>query len=298
MRKYYYLSILLFVMGCKTFPIGSSELAGKKFDPFKIPNYQRKDIKEYSLPGNGLLVIPVSMARIGSESKLGARAIIEFLQDFKSKLQTYTTDVMILYTSELYLMISDDPSRDQDLFDEQISEHKRTLEKLVSANMRDESRRFIPNAFSFNTWSQIKSTSPNYRNIITQLRSWLKSDNQFKELLEYDLESSGRDVNQKNMDFILEEIAVTYLIQSYDVTLNLGITERNRNTHTFRLICYPGELYLSFTYAMKKLPNKITGKTEEIRFSRSYYNWEDKLLVNFDNEKPMQIMMQNLQHTK
>lgn len=219
------------------------------------------------LKPNGTLILPLSMSKLhGEQSPV---EIYKFLNFFSSKISEISIDVVFLYTNGLYFNTDENALNVRQKTNLQMVGHARELQNMIIKK-----RKFVPQAFHYLPWDYVILNAIKYKDILDKLKALRNSSEQFTKYIIADLGS--REKTEANINFLLEEITVTYLIRQNLVKFPYTLSDSNG----WRLLCYPGRYIYSdvYVYQNKLFPNKINAN-----FSNSFYNIKEKILYNFDN---------------
>ena len=175
---------------------------------------------------------------------------------------------MFLYTNDLYLNknISALEVRKKTL--QQMLNHSGNLKNLIIRK-----KKFIPQAFHFLPWDYVILNSIYFKPFMIKLNQFLKKDSCFLEEIKKDI--GERKVSEANINFILEEVAVTHIVRQKLVEFPKTLVKED----TWRLIVYPGEYLKSDFYQFKKkvlLQNK-----ERLYYKNAHYDLNEKKLYDF-----------------
>ena len=203
------------------------------------------------------------------------QALYDFLVYFESKIKYISIDCILLYTNDLYLN-SDEQA---------VSVRKRSLNQMLGhkgefKNILFKERRYVPQAFHFLPWDYGILNAEGFVETKNSLLQIARSSDDFQKCLLSDLRNQGREESDINVGFLIEEIAVTYMLTQGEIPLPHILATENG----WRLVCYPGNPINSLVYTYKNnlLQGKPDSSKERNLFSRSFYNMEKKILIDFD----------------
>jgi hypothetical protein len=226
-----------------------------------------------SVPKDGYLIFALSMSRLANAQS--GKAIYDFVKFFESKIRYISIDAIVLYTNDLYLN-SDDKAvdvRKKSLG--QMLNHKGELLKPI---LRD--KKYVPQAFHFLPWDYVILNADNFQESQRLLAEAFKNNNDFHDIVLADLKNQGRETSDTNISFILEEIVVTYLMLEKQISLPNTLT----NPDSWRMICYPGIPIESLKFACREklLPQNKDRAEDKLKFRHSFYNMEEKVIIDLD----------------
>lgn len=224
-----------------------------------------------SVPGNGLLIFPLSMSRF--QHSLSAGKLYEFLEFFEPKLTSKTCDVIFLYTNDLY----------QNSEESAFSVRKRVLNQMIDhhaafTSLIAKDKRFFPGAFHFLPWDYVCINTLNLNNERARLFKHMKEDPLFLSALREDLKIAEREENEINLHFLIEELVISHLIMEKEV----AFPHRLSTVDGWSLLCYPGNPPVSLAYIWQKnlLGNRNDLPKKHHLFARSFYNMEKRILID------------------
>lgn len=230
---------------------------------FDIPNVKN----------SGQLILPLSMAKLHTEQN--PQEIYDFLAHFEERIQDAHVDVYLLYTNGLHFNTKEDSLDLRRKSSSKISRHAQTLKSIV-----DKKGKFIPKAFHYLAWDSLILNCPLYSDFLSLLNKEYSKKSTFYDAVTIDIESLGRNVNEENICFILEELVVTHIIRQKLISLPTCLS---CNSDSWRLISYPGNALISDVSISQ---GNILPRNNEKRFTNKYHNafydWKNKILLDYD----------------
>ena len=218
------------------------------------------------LPSDGYLVFPISMSRISNAQS--PEECYKALEFFESKISQLGLDVIFLYTNGLYYN-NDDPALEvRKKTNGQMIAHSNAVRRLVLKK-----KKYLPQAMHFLPWDYIILNSPEFQDYYEKLKRLNKEDINFHKLLLETLKD--RKESEANINFIIEEIAITHLIRQKSVEFPKTLVKKDN----FRLIIYPGPPLKADIYQWQK---KILPQKNGYDFYASQYDYSNKVIYNFD----------------
>jgi hypothetical protein len=220
------------------------------------------------ISGDGYLILPLSMSRL--ETGQSPKFCYEVLESFESKLETFSNDVILLYTNGLYFNSEEVSFENRKRTTQQALNHIQALRNLV-----EKKRKFMPGAIHYLPCDYIIFNSPNYQEYFARLKKLEAEDPKFREMLIAD--SKDQRYTEANSNFIIEELVFTHVIR-------LGLVDLPRTlvkTDAWRLIAYPGRTLRSDVYQWKQgiLPKK---KDATNPYAGAQYDLAERKLYVFD----------------
>jgi len=223
----------------------------------------------------GLVIFPISMSRI-SNSQSGD-IYYNYVDKFTKKVARAVVGVNFIYTDNLYSKYHQDTNASIHKYLDLMITHKNLFFKILIQKSK-----YVEKAFSFLTWTQLCIEVKNYLQMLSKVRKFYDEDESFKKHVKADIEYSKRKVNNDNINFVLEETLMSYLILKDEVYLQ---NEFVNGREKWRLMCYPGKPNKSFVYFFQKDILKI--ESNNIYKNHMYDLNEHKLYdftkINLDN---------------
>lgn len=221
------------------------------------------------IEGDGYLVLPLSMSRLATSQN--PAWCYEMLGFFRSKLETYSSDVILLYTNGLYFNSMEVSYENRKKTNQQVINHNAELRKLI-----ERKKEFIPGAIHYLPVDYVILNAPTFHEFFGILKKLETEDEVFRSLLVKD--SNGREYNEANANFLLEEIAIAHILREKLVPLPRTLVKNDQ----WRLIAYPGIFLYSDAYQWQK---RILPQTESSNpYSGAQYDCDQQKLFMFAEE--------------
>jgi hypothetical protein len=233
-------------------------MKNKLFDINKLP------MKE------GILVFGISMSKISNIQN--AKKCFEYMNHFIPKVIKPMVGLNFLYSDNLYYYSNDPAVKLKKKYEVLVSSHKYEFLKILKKFPA-----YIPKSFSFTTWSQQMLESNNFAFYLGKLQKKYKDDKKFKKLVQKDIRLSGRRVNSNNVNYILEEVLMFYLISKGKVRLH---NDYIQDKEKWILLAYPGKPLFSEIYFFQK--NWFKLENPKNKYENCYYDLEEQKLYNYD----------------
>ncbi|MEI9966863.1 MAG: hypothetical protein WDN67_04540 [Candidatus Moraniibacteriota bacterium] len=217
---------------------------------------------------DGYLILPLSMSRLATGQN--AEFCYSVLEEFVKKIETFSNDVVLLYTNGLYF------NSEEVSFENRKKTTKQALAHILEfRNIIEKKKRFIPGAIHYLPIDYVLFNSPHFKTFFDKLKALESEDPEFKRLLIED--SRDKRDTEANINFLLEEIAVAHILRQKLVELPRTLVKSD----SWRLIAYPGKPLFSDIYQWKK---KVLPQKEGVGnpFAGAQYNLEEKHLILFD----------------
>jgi hypothetical protein len=223
-----------------------------------------------TIKGDGYLILPLSMSRLGTGQT--PEFYYEVLEDFLKKLETFSNDVVLLYTNGLYFNSEEVSFENRKKTTQQALQHIYRFRSIV-----EKGRKFIPGAIHYLPIDYVIFNSPYFSEFLALLKKREQEDEVFRNLLVQD--SKDKQYSEANINFLLEEIAVAHILRQKLVELPRTLVKSD----TWRLIAYPGASLASDIYQWNN--NVLPKKDTDNPFAGAQYNLTSKQVIVFDNEE-------------
>jgi hypothetical protein len=217
---------------------------------------------------NGVLIFPISMAKISGE--LSATNLFAILENqIHSKWNNYPLSIIFLYTGDVYSKygLGSNSSYNYD-----IKKHKEDCMRIINY-----STYLTKDAFSFVDWDELFNSDKIISEKFEELKSIYLSDEIFQKLMYSDLKRLGKTVDTNNINFLLEEMILPYLF----VKGGFDFTDKfTNNTNRYKLICYSGNCPKILVY-IHQMNFFNLDKTTNV-YQNCFYNFKSNFLFNFE----------------
>ena len=220
----------------------------------------------------GIFFLGISMTRINKGQS--PKECFNYLKQLASKVQfTKGIGAEFLYGDYLYFLSDDPASVLRNRFKEQMVAHKNSFLGLLKKD-----KVWTMKAFSFKTFGQIiLDNSEIFSEAQKCVTDLYKNDKDFQKYVELDCVAAGRPVTEMSTSFVLEEIAMFYLLQKGDFRLNNRfVTDAEKH---WTLQAYPGKPLKSEVYLFQKNPLKLMNPKNI--YENHFYDLEDKKLYDY-----------------
>lgn len=211
-----------------------------------------RDIHKF--PKNwGHVVFPISMTRIGNA--LSPKACFEYLVHLQGKITTNKTGVHFVYSEGLYMNFEQDAYETKNNFAQMAAGHMNGIRKLLAKNIQQFQ---IETAFSFDSWFQMYLSHKDFFNVHRDVRRFYESDEGFQQQVARDAQEQGKELNERQLNFFLEEHTYAYLLLNEQMTIrNDYVLGREK----WILLAYPGDAPKGQIYLFQRDPlafNKLS----------------------------------------
>lgn len=218
----------------------------------------------------GILFLPISMSRIdNSQSPMYYE---EVLKELKIKVQTPKVGIHFLYTEGLYMNFEERAYETKNAFIQKMVNHVNGVKRFVKKNFLEFQ---IEHAFTFQSWFQMCLGYNDILNIFKKAENLYHEDEEFRNLLVKDAETIGRNLDEKQLRFFLEEFVTSYLAvyKKLDVS-NAYVGGKEE----WVLLAYPGKPFLSQIYFVQK---NIMGFEKTSKMYIGHYDLSNKKYYDF-----------------
>ncbi len=217
------------------------------------------------IEGDGYLILPLSMSRLAKGQT--PEFCYDILGAFLEKIETFSNDVVFLYTNGLYFNSDEISFENRKKTNQQIFNHVSELRKLIQKG-----KRYIPGAIHFLPIDYVVLNAPDFKKHYDILKKLELEDENFKDALKDDF--AGREYSEANINFLIEEIVVAHTLRQKLVDLPRTLVRSD----DWRLLAYPGAPLISDVYQWK---NKILPQKSGNPYGGAQYNLTEGHLVIF-----------------
>ncbi len=227
------------------------------------------DINKFPL-GWGMLLFPISMSRV--DNSQSPQEYQKYLKFFTSKLQAPKVGVHFLYTEGLYMNFEEKAYETKNAFIQKMVNHKNGMKKIIKKNFLDFQ---IEKAFTFQSWFQMCLSSDDFIAVLKQAHDFYQKDTRFQELIKKDADLIGKELDEKQLQFFLEEFTFSYLaIYGKLEIINSYVDGKEE----WLLLAYPGKPFLSQIYFIQA---NILGLEKKKNFYIGHYDLGENKYYDF-----------------
>lgn len=223
-------------------------------------------------PEKGLLLFGLSMNKL--DNRQNAEHCMDDIRHLGTdKISKPNVGLNFIYSDFLYLY-SDRPAPElKHSFMNQVIYHRNSIQKLIEKSHMEFQ---IQHAFNYIVWNQLYVGTKDFNWRFDQLKKIYNSDEKFQKYLKEDCETFGRDMEDNQINFFLEEILMMYLLSKGQIKLPNEYIENNQK---WTLWCYPGRPLKSTVYIYQLNPFKLDWS--ESPYQNCQYDLESKQLIDF-----------------
>ncbi|MBI2109207.1 MAG: hypothetical protein HYT93_03475 [Parcubacteria group bacterium] len=201
--------------------------------------------------GWGLIVFPISMTRISNSQS--AQAYLEYLRFFTAKVAEPRIGIHFLYTEGLYMNMPGKAYEIKNSYAASAIAHANAFRRLLKKHYLEFQ---IHDAFSFDSWFQMYLLHPDFLNARRSIEKFYDKDKAFQKLAKEDAEENGKEFNEYQRSFFLEEHTLAYLLLNGEIKMRNHFVD---GRESWILLAYPGLPLKSQIYLFQKDPLKIGG---------------------------------------
>ena len=224
-------------------------------------------------PEKGLLLFGLSMNKLEHSSQTPNK-LLEYVRNFtETKASQPLIGLNMIYSDFLYLY-SDKPAPElKNSFMNQVIQHKNAFQKLVEKNRKEFQ---IQHGFNYMVWNQLYVGTNDFNELFMKIKEIYNNDEKFQKYIAEDCKSFGREMEENQINFLLEEFLMFYLLTHNKVKLPNEYIEGHQK---WILFCYPGmplkgEIYL---YQL----NPFNFDWPENPYQKAFYDLESKKLIEY-----------------
>lgn len=218
-------------------------------------------------PEEGILLFPVSMSRISNAQSAGE--CWKHLKIFSpEKIIKPVVGLNIIYSDYLYFTSSTPAVELKRKFLQLIINHKQEFLRLLSKNPM-----YIERAFHFCTWNQLLLESKDFTQYLGKLRKL--DDPLLAHCLSEDARAAGKELDDLQKEFFLEESLLSYLLAKGKVTLR---NEYIQGREQWVLYCYPGKPLKTQAYLFQKNPFRLSNSKNP--YEHHFYDLSERKLYD------------------
>lgn len=228
----------------------------------------------------GMILLPISMSRIDTGQT--AAEYEQFLKWFTPKVQTPKVGINFFYTEGLYMNFEEKAFETKNAFIQKMVNHKNGVKKFLKKNHLEFQ---IEKAFTFQSWFQMCLSSDDFLKVVKLAQDLYDSDETFRNLMQHDAESIGRELTERQRQFFIEEFVFSYLAvyQEFEI-----VNPYVEGKEEWSLLAYPGKPFRSQIYFVQK---NIMGFQKKEKAYIGHYDLTDKKYYDFLKINPEQFVI-------
>lgn len=206
------------------------------------------------------------------------KIIRDTIEKLVLKFSHQSIDFILLYSNSLYMNANENSHILRKKTLAQMITHKRELEALLKRV------KYPSCGFHFVSWDEVLIQENTYTDMFATLEKLYSRDNLFKNILLHEIK--GTLLDEANINFILEETILTYLIRERLVKFTIKLSEPN----PWYLIAYFGCCLMTDVYIYRK---NIFKRNKRVLhncnlskiFMKAMYNCNKNILERYDEIK-------------
>jgi hypothetical protein len=239
-------------------------------------NEQLHDINKFPATW-GLLLFPISMSRI--DNSQGPQEYENYLKYFTSKVQSPKVGIHFFYTEGLYMNFEEKAFETKNAFIQKMVNHKNGIKKILKKNYLEFQ---IEKAFTFQSWFQMCLSSNDFLSVLKLAKDFYKKDKCFQELVKKDADLIGKNLDEKQLQFFLEEFVFSYIAVYGRFEIENPYVEGKQE---WELLAYPGKPFISQIYFIQKNIMKFKKKDRSYigHYDLAENKYYDFLKIDIDN---------------
>lgn len=219
----------------------------------------------------GIVVFPISMTRIGNVQS--PSECIDALYFLKQKISINRTGANFLYSDGLYMNFEKDVYETKNKFAQNTVSHMRGVKNLIKKHYQDFQ---IESAFSFESWFQMYLSHEDFFNAFKTVKDLYASDEKFRKQVALDAEEQGKELNECQISFYLEEHTFGYLILNRELELRNNFVNGQEQ---WVLMAYPGKPPRGQIYLFQQDPLKINSDSNPYK---GQYDLVEKKFIDYN----------------
>ncbi len=240
-----------------------------------IPKNTFFDINKFP-KGYGILVFPISLARVEHRTGQSPVQLIEYLKHFSpAKISDPKIGLNLVYGDSLYLNSRKPATELKGKFMNLILRHNNGFKNLLN---KEKDRFQIQQAFSYEVWNQLylDYKGANIEQNFIDFKKWYLGDVLFQKYVKEDAVFCGREITPEQENFFLEEHFLFYLVAKKQIFFP---NEYIQGREEWVLWCYPGVPLKGQVYVYQQNPLELD--VPENPYQNCSYDLESKKLIDF-----------------
>lgn len=230
------------------------------------------DINKFP-PEKGLLLFGLSMNKL--QNRQSAERCLEDIRTLAAtKISKPLVGLNFIYSDFLYLYSDKSAPELKNSFMNQVISHRNGVQRLIEKSSMEFQ---IQHAFNYMVWNQLYVGTKDFNNLFNELKRIYQNDEKFQKYLAEDCEVYGREMEDNQVNFFLEEVLMMYLVSKNQVKLPNEYIENNQK---WVLWCYPGKPLKSEVYIHQLNPFNL--EWPDNPYQNCQYDLESKTLIDFE----------------
>jgi hypothetical protein len=224
-------------------------------------------------PEKGLLIFGLSMNKLLNRQD-AEHCMADIRHLATDKVSKPLIGLNFIYSDFLYLYSNKPAPELKHTFMNQVIDHRNSMQRLIEKSHMEFQ---IQHGFNYMVWNQLYVGTKDFNHKFEQLKKIFKEDTQFQSYLAEDCASFGREMEDNQINFFLEEILMMYLLSKNEIKLPNEYIEGNQK---WILWCYPGRPLKSEVYIHQLNPFGLNWSTNP--YQSCQYDLEAKQLIDFN----------------
>jgi hypothetical protein len=222
-------------------------------------------------PKKGLLLFGLSMNKLSNRQN--AENCFNDIRNFSpDRISKPLVGCNFIYTDFLYLYNDKPASELKHSFMNLVIDHRNAIKKLIEKNFIEFQ---IQHAFNYMVWNQLYVGTNDFNHRFEKIKQIYKKDEKWQRYMNDDCGHFGREADENQVNYFLEESLMVYLLNKNQVKLPNEYIENNQE---WVLFCYPGRPVKSIVYIHQLNPFDLDW--EDNRYQNSFYDLDAKQLID------------------
>ena len=221
-------------------------------------------------PDWGIIVLGISMSRIGNSQS--AKESIEALKHFLPKIHVNRVGANFVYSEGLYMNFEEDAYITKNNFGKSAASHMGAVRNLLA---KDHRRFQIDHAFSFQSWFQVYLSHKDFFGVYHSVKKFYEKDSEFQKWVKQDAQEHGKELDERQLSFYLEEHAFHYLLVNRQLELRNDFVNGREQ---WVLDIYPGKPPKGQIYLIQKDPLGLSGDSNPYK---GQYDLTEKKFIDY-----------------
>lgn len=218
----------------------------------------------------GIIILGISMSRTSNTQS--PTACMEALDHLVNKVAISRVGANFIYSEGLYMNFENNAFETKNHFAQAAVSHMGAVRNLVQKNRE---RFQIDHAFSFESWFQMYLSHPDFFSILKKVKDFYATDPKFQQWVVKDSEEQGKELNERQLAFYLEEHTWEYLLLNRQLKLrNEFVNDREQ----WVLFAYPGKPSKAQIYLYQQDPLKLNDDSNPYK---GQYDLDSKKFIDY-----------------
>ena len=158
---------------------------------------------------------------------------------------------------------------------EQVISHRNGMQKIIEKNIHEFQ---IQQGFNYLVWNQLYVGTKDFATKFATIKDIFRNDSLFRDYVKKDCDDFGREMEENQVNFFLEEMLMFYLTLYGQVKLPNEYIDNNQK---WILNCYPGKPLRGTIYL--GLLNPFKFKDSGNPYLNAQYDLDSKQLIRYED---------------